>query len=124
VDEQYDLHRYYKELDIYVPNYFVVLDEDQKVHFSIEWRDNTVTLFPPHIDYVYFRSGLEQKIIPFHEIMAKIDKMTTGVPGFLQNTKVVEPKHLKKVMKIIKKSKFTPINASLVHIELDQVIDI
>lgn len=124
VDEQYDLHRYYKELDIYVPNYFVVLDEDQKVHFSIEWRDNTVTLFPPHIDYVYFRTGLEQKIIPFHEIMAKIDKMTTGVPGFLQNTKVVEPKHLKKVMKIIKKSKFTPINASLVHIELDQVIDI
>ena len=124
VDEQYDLHRYYKELDIYVPNYFVVLDEDQKVHFSVEWRENTVTLFPPHIDYVYFRSGIEQKIMPYHEIMAKIDKMTTGVPGFLQNTKVVEPKHLKKVMKIIKKTKFTPINGALVHIELDQVIDI
>lgn len=124
VDEQYDLHRYYKELDIYVPNYFVVLDETKKVHFAIEWRDNTLTLFPPHIDYVYFRVGLEQKIIPYHELMAKIDKMTTGVPGFLQNTKVIEPKHLKKVMKIIKKTKFTPINGALIHIELDQVIDI
>lgn len=124
VDEQYDLHRYYKELDIYVPNYFVVLDEAEKVHFAIEWRDNTLTLFPPHIDYVYFRTGLEQKVIPYHELMAKIDKMTTGVPGFLQNTKVIEPKHLKKVMKIIKKTKFTPINGALIHIELDQVIDI
>ncbi|MDY0346511.1 MAG: hypothetical protein RBQ70_02465 [Acholeplasma sp.] len=124
VDEQYDLHRYYKELDVYVPNYFVVVDDQDKVHFTVEWRENTLTLFPPHIDYIYYRVGLENKILPYDEVMAKIEKMTVSVPGFLQNTKVIEHKALKKVMKILKKSKFTPINQSLVHIEIDQVMDI
>ncbi|MBM7453584.1 hypothetical protein JN09_000914 [Acholeplasma morum] len=124
VDEQYDLHRYYKELDVYVPNYFVVIDEQDKVHFTMEWRENTLTLFPPHIDYIYYRQGLDNRILPFDEVMAKIEKMTTSVPGFLQNTKVVEHKSLKKIMKVLKKTKFTPVNGSLVHIELDQVMDI
>ena len=124
VDEQYDLHRYYKELDVYVPNYFVVVDDQDKVHFTVEWRENTLTLFPPHIDYIYYRVGLENKILPYDEVMAKIEKMTVSVPGFLQNTKVIEHKALKKVMKILKKSKFTLINQSLVHIEIDQVMDI
>lgn len=124
VDEQYDLHRYYKELDVYVPNYYVVVDEQDKVHFCIEWRENTLTLFPPHIDYIYYRQGLENKILPYDEVMAKIEKMTVSVPGFLQNTKVIEHKSLKKVMRVLKKTKFTPITATLVHIEIDQVLDI
>lgn len=124
IDEQYELHRYYKELDIYVPNYFVTVDEQDRVHFTIEWKENTLTLFPPHIDYVYYRSGFDNKILPYDEVMAKIEKFTQAVPGFLQNTKVIESKNSKKVFKILKKSKFTAITTSLIRIDLEQVIDV
>lgn len=124
VNEQYDLHRYYKEQNVYVPNYFVVVDEQNKVHFTMEWAENTRTLFPPHIDFIYYRSGLETSILPYDEVMAKIEKYTTNVPGFIENTKVIEPKQTKKVNKALKKAKFTKVNSTLIRIDLNQVIDI
>lgn len=124
VNEQYDLHRYYKEQDVYVPNYFVVVDEDEKVHFTMEWAENTRTLFPPHVDYIYYRSGLETSILPYDEVMAKIEKYTSNVPGFIENTKVIDPKQTKKVNKALKKAKFTKVRSTLIRIDLSQVIDI
>ena len=124
VNEQYDLHRYYKEQNVYVPNYFVVVDEQNKVHFTMEWAENTRTLFPPHVDFIYYRSGLETSILPYDEVMAKIEKYTTNVPGFIENTKVIEPKQTKKVNKALKKAKFTKVNSTLIRIDLSQVIDI
>lgn len=124
VNEQYDLHRYYKEQNVYVPNYFVVVDEQNKVHFTMEWAENTRTLFPPHIDFIYYRSGLETSVLPYDEVMAKIEKYTTNVPGFIENTKVIEPKQTKKVNKALKKAKFTKVNSTLIRIDLSQVIDI
>lgn len=124
VNEQYDLHRYYKEKNVYVPNYFVVVDEQNKVHFTMEWAENTRTLFPPHVDFIYYRSGLETSILPYDEVMAKIEKYTTNVPGFIENTKVIEPKQTKKVNKALKKAKFTKVNSTLIRIDLSQVIDI
>ena len=124
VNEQYDLHRYYKEQNVYVPNYFVVVDEQNKVHFTMEWAENTRTLFPPHVDFIYYRSGLETSILPYDEVMAKIEKYTTNVPGFIENTKVIEAKQTKKVNKALKKAKFTKVNSTLIRIDLNQVIDI
>ena len=124
VNEQYDLHRYYKEQNVYVPNYFVVVDEQNKVHFTMEWAENTRTLFPPHVDFIYYRSGLETSILPYDEVMAKIEKYTTNVPGFIENTKVIEPKQTKRVNKALKKAKFTKVNSTLIRIDLNQVIDI
>ncbi|MDD2260486.1 MAG: hypothetical protein PHO87_05780 [Acholeplasmataceae bacterium] len=124
VNEQYDLHRYYKEQNVYVPNYFVVVDEQNKVHFTMEWAENTRTLFPPHVDFIYYRSGLETSVLPYDEVMAKIEKYTTNVPGFIENTKVIEPKQTKKVNKALKKAKFTKVNSTLIRIDLNQVIDI
>ncbi len=124
VNEQYDLHRYYKEQNVYVPNYFVVVDEQNKVHFTMEWAENTRTLFPPHVDFIYYRSGLETSVLPYDEVMAKIEKYTTNVPGFIENTKVIEPKQTKKVNKALKKAKFTKVNSTLIRIDLSQVIDI
>lgn len=124
VNEQYELHRFYKEQDIYVPHYYIVKDEEDKVHFTIEWTENTKTIFPPHIDYIYYRQGLETTLLPYDEVMAKIEKYTTNVPGFIEHTKVVEPKMLKRITKAIKKAKFTAVKGPLFRIELTQVIDI
>ncbi|MDD4823874.1 MAG: hypothetical protein PHU13_01210, partial [Acholeplasmataceae bacterium] len=62
--------------------------------------------------------------LPYDEVMAKIEKYTTNVPGFIENTKVIEPKQTKKVNKALKKAKFTKVNSTLIRIDLNQVIDI
>lgn len=124
VNEQYDLHRYYKEQDVVVPNYFVSIGKDDKVHFMMEWKEGTRVLFPPHIDFIYYRFGLETKILPYDEVMAKISKFTENVPGFIENTKVISLKRISKVIKIVKKTKFTQVKDPLTRIELDKVIDI
>ena len=124
VNEQYDLHRYYKEQNVIVPNYFVSIGENDKVHFTMEWREGTRVVFPPHIDYIYYRFGLDTKTLPYDEVMAKIEKFTENVPGFIENTKVISLKRMKKIDKIIKKTKFTQVKTTFTRIELDKVIDI
>lgn len=124
INEQYDLHRYYKEQNVIVPNYHVVVDDTDKVHFTMEWKENTRVVFPPHIDYIYYRYGLDTKILPFDEVMAKIAKFTENVPGFIENTKVIEAKKGKKIDKLLKKTKFTTIKSTLMRIDLERVVDI
>ena len=111
VNEQYDLHRYYKEQDVYVPNYFVVVDEDEKVHFTMEWAENTRTLFPPHVDYIYYRSGLDL-YFPYDEVMAK---RKVYIQCSRVYTKVIDPKQTKKVNKALKKAKFKGARSTLIN---------
>ena len=62
--------------------------------------------------------------LPYDEVMAKISKFTENVPGFIENTKVISLKRISKVIKIVKKTKFTQVKDPLTRIELDKVIDI
>ncbi len=124
VDEQHELQLYYKDKDIYVPNYYVVADDEKSIHLAIEWEEGNHTVFPPHLSYIYYISGLESKTLPYTEVMAKIEKYTNNVPGFLQNTKVTDPKQMKRIMRTIKKTKFTPIEKTLIRVELSQIIDL
>lgn len=124
IDEQYELQQYYKNDNVYVPNYYIISDEDNRVYFAMEWEEGNSTVFPPHLDYIYYISGLESKILPYNEVMAKIEKFTTNVPGFIQNTKVTDPKQIKKISKTLRKTKFTPVDISLSRVDLNKVIDL
>lgn len=126
VNEQYSLQRYYRDQEVYVPNYHIIVDENKKLFYAIHWTEGKLTVFPPHIDYVYYNTNNATKttIIPYHELLAKIEKMTTNVPGFLENTKVIEnKKNLKKIIKTLKKAKFTYVEKTFRRINLDQIID-
>lgn len=126
VNEQYDLQRYYREQEIYVPNYYIVVDENKNLYFTIHWQEGKLTVFPPFIDYVYYNSNNATKttIIPYHELIAKIEKMTSNVPGFIENTKVVANKKVgKKAIKVLKKAKFTTVEKNFKRINLNQIID-
>ncbi len=124
INEQYDLHRYYNEQKIYVPNYLLAVDEEGKVFFNIDWQEGKPTVFPPHLDYIYYRSGLNTKIISYDEVIAKIEKFTQNVPGFIENTKVIDTKMVKKVVKVLRKTKFSSFEKTLIRIDINQVIDI
>ncbi|NLN50788.1 MAG: hypothetical protein GX149_04120 [Acholeplasmataceae bacterium] len=123
VNEQYDLQRYYKEQNVYVPNYYIVVDESKKVYFAIEWEENKRTVFPPHIKYIYYHTGFQTVILPYDEVMAKIEKFTTNVPGFIQNTKVIAKKQHNRVSKAIRRTKFSQVEKTLIRIDLSQIID-
>src|SRR5690554_3062382 len=126
VNEQYSLQRYYRDQEIYVPNYHIVVDEDNKIYFAMHWQEGKLTVFPPHLDYVYYNTNNATKttIIPYYELIAKIEKLTTNVPGFLENTKVIEnKKNNRRVIKTLKKAKFTNVEKNLKRINLNQIID-
>lgn len=126
VHEQYDLQRYYHEQEIYVPNYYIVVDDDKNLYFTFQWQEGKLTVFPPHVDYIYYniQSGSKTLLIPYHELIAKIEKLTTNVPGFIENTKVIiNKKNGKRAGRIIKKAKFTKIDKNLKRITFDQIID-
>lgn len=124
IDEQYQLQQYYKEKNIYVPNYYFLADDNKNLYVAIEWEEGNNTVFPPHLDYIYFISGVESKILPFVEVMAKIEKYSKNVPGFLQNTKVTDPKQIRRITKQINKAKFTQQDKTLTRIDLNLIIDL
>lgn len=125
VDEQYDIQRYYRDHEIYVPNYNVLLDDSNNIYFAVQWQEGKLTVFPPHIDYVYYVTANNTKttIIPYAELIAKIERHTTNVPGFLENTKVIELKQGKRVARSLKRAVFTPVEDKFRKIKLNQLID-
>lgn len=123
IKEQYDLQLYYREQNVYVPNYYIVADETDNVHFTIQWQEGKKTMFPPNIDYVYYIRENKTLLIPYIELMAKLEKYTINVPGFIENTKVIDEKKIKKVTKLLKKAKFTVVNKKFKKIEIEQIID-
>lgn len=122
--EQYDLYRFYKEQEVIVPNYLIIKDENERIYFAIDWKENTKTVFPPHLSYIFYTFGNEKRILPFEEVMAKLERFTVSVPGFIENTKVIAVKKIKRVHKIVKKIKVTPINYKFKQVLLKQLIDI
>lgn len=126
VNEQYALQRYYRDQGIYVPNYYIIVDEEGTLHFATHWQEGQLTVFPPQIDYVYYsiNKATKTEVIPYPELMAKIEKFTVNVPGFLENTKVItNKKHNKRIMRILKKAKFTDVEKSFKRIDFKQIID-
>lgn len=124
IDEQYELQQYYKEQDIYVPNYYFVADEEKQIYLAMEWEEGNKTVFPPHLDYIYYITGLESKVLPYNEVMAKIERFSENVPGFLKNTKVTQSKYVKRIVKTLKRAKFTTIDKQLSRIDLNLIIDL
>lgn len=125
VNEQYDLQRYYRDQETYVPNYYLIVDEHQNLFFAMQWQEGKLTVFPPHLNYVYYQQhgGSKTRIIPYAELIAKIEKQTTNVPGFIENTKVISPKMAKRTARILKRAKFTKVEKTFKIITLNQIID-
>ncbi len=110
LDDIVELQNYYKELDTYVPKYHFLSTESHHLTIGIEWNEQTLTVFPPCIDYVFYRLNGEIKVIVADEVLEALDKFVTDVPGFIRGTKVLTKKFLRKAHKIMRKSKFSKID--------------
>lgn len=109
LDDLYELQKYYKELDTYVPRYLFLKDEEKRLFIGIEWKELTLTVFPPYLDYVFYRVGEQIRIVAYEDVLEAIEKHLLDVPGFIKGTKVISKKLNKRIYRIMKKTKFTNV---------------
>lgn len=122
-DDNFELQKFYRDLETYVPYYYILLDNEKQVNLAIEWTDDTLTVIPPHLDYIFFNRGNDVIIIKYSEVEEQIGKYLDDVPGFLRNTLVVPKKNKKRVLKVMRKHKFTKINDRFTKIDIKTLLD-
>ena len=115
--------KYYQELETYVPKYHFLVTEKKDVVLGIEWKEHTLTVFPPYLDYCFYRLANEIKVISYEELLPLIDKYIIDVPGFIKGTKVIPKKTAKKVFRIMKKTKFMKISHTFQKETVKKLLD-
>lgn len=124
IDEQDSLIHYYEDLNTVVPKYLFVKDEDNKPYFACEWKEGELSVLPPYIDYIFFKDQKNMvKIVDYDEYLKRNQKILLDVPGFLQGTKVITKKFYKKLVKSVKKGKFTPVTKKFAKYHLHELMD-
>ncbi|RJX23589.1 MAG: hypothetical protein C4537_08195 [Acholeplasma sp.] len=123
LDDMAELQNYYKELETYVPKYHFLATEKNELTIGIEWKEHTLTVFPPHLDYVFYRLNNEIKIIRYDELYPLIDKILVDVPGFIKGTKVIQKKTASKIYRIMKKTKFTKVTHTFKKESVKKLLD-
>lgn len=123
LDDLVELQSYYKDLETYVPRYHFLSNENKELAIGIEWKEQTLTVFPPHLNYLFYRQGDTLKVVPCKEAMPLLDKHLQDVPGFIKGTKVVPKKTAKKVFRIMKKTKFSQVGHTFQKASVRHLID-
>jgi hypothetical protein len=83
-----------------------------------------MTVFPPHLDYVFYRIHQEIKVFNALEVLEVIDKYIQDVPGFIKGTKVIPKKFMKKAHKALKKHDFDKISHTFEKVDLKYLLDV
>ncbi len=123
LDDIVELQKYYKELDTYVPKYHFLSVENHHMTIGIEWNEQTLTVFPPYIDYVFYRLNGEIIVLVAEEVLSVLDKFLTDVPGFIRGTKVLTKKWLRKAHKVMKKYKFSKVDHTFTKQNVKKLLD-
>jgi len=122
--ERKDLETYCQSENLYFPiPYFIKGLSTGQIYSAVNLEDGKLFVFPPKCDLVFYQNGDSYVIMYFDELMSVIEKFTYDLPGFVHNTKVLDKNGVKRIKKIINKTKFTPINENFANIELETIID-
>lgn len=122
--ERHDLENYYRVEHLYFPiPYFVKAKSNGQVLLAVDLTYDELFVFPPKCDLVYCKCGDYVKIIYFDDLIQVIDKYCRDLPGFIHNTKVLEKAGMKKIKKIVAKTKFNEAADDYTKIELESIID-
>ena len=122
LDEQMQLQAYYKDLDTYVPRYLYFKENNRPV-LCIEWTEGKLTVFPPYLDYVMYRTAGKLKVVEYDQFTQDNQKFLMDVPGFLKGTRVVPKKFAKKLYGYMKKQPLSSIGQSFNQLRLEELLD-
>lgn len=124
LEEQDSLANHYNGEGIILPNYFFLVDNRKIPYIAFEWREMESVVFPPKVDVIYYHYGNNVKIISYTEVIERIGKYLNEVPGFLPGTKVVNPRYVKKIHKLIRKTRFSPFTNEFKQVDITNLIDV
>ena len=123
LDEKPNLERFFRDNYCAVPKYHFLKTEDHKIKLAINWVENTATIFPPFIDYIYYRCGELIYLYDAGSLFDVIEGYLENVPGFIKEARLVSLNNIKKVTKLVKKSKLIPLVRSFNKSDLIDIID-
>lgn len=123
IDELPQLQNYYRDLEVFVPKYHILKDAEGELVLAMEWRENTATVFPPHIDYIFYRSSSEVKVLRAEEVFDEIDEYLEPVPGFIKETSVINRSNIKRATKQMKKMRYPRNRYSFSKESLQSIVD-
>lgn len=122
--ERKDLETYCHAENLYFPiPYFIKGSSSGQIYSAVELLDDKFFVFPPKTDLIFYKNGDKINIIYYDELSEVIDRYCHDLPGFIHNTKVLDKTGMKRIRKIINKTKFTEINDSFTNVELESIID-
>lgn len=124
VNEFSRVKKLFLETGIIVPEILFNVDEGSKqVKTTIEWDGSSNILIPPFIDYILYNNNGNKEHILASEFSAVLKKYMANVPGFIPGTKAITEKKLKKIQKVISKTRFSPVPRKAKYILQTSLID-
>ena len=122
--ERKDLETYCHEENLYFPvPYFIKSLNTGVIYCAVDLVDDKLFVFPPRCEIVFYRHDEQIKAVYFDELMSVLEKYCHDLPGFIHNTKVLDKAGMKRLKRIMLKTKFTPINETFSNVELETIID-
>ena len=115
--ERKDLETYCHSENLYFPiPFFIKSTNTGDIYSAVELLDDKLFVFPPKTDIIFYKSGEKLHVIYADELLGTIDKYCYDLPGFIHNTKVLDKTGMKRIKKIINKTKFTEISDNFSNI--------
>ena len=122
--ERKDLETYCHEENLFFPiPRFIKSHNTGQIYSAVDLVDDKLFVFPPKCDLVFYHKDGHVMVVYFDELMSVIDKYCHDLPGFIHNTKVLDKAGLKRLKKIMLKTKFSPISETFSNVELETIID-
>ena len=122
--ERKDLETYCHEENLYfpIPRFIKSLNTGH-IYCAVDLVDDKLFVFPPRCEIVFYQHDNHLKAVYFDELMSVLEKFCHDLPGFIHNTKVLDKAGMKRLKKIMLKTKFSPINETFSNVELETIID-
>jgi len=123
LDEMLSLQKHYNSSETYVPFYYFFTNQNNELKIAFEWKYDTLTVIPAHVDYLVLNKNHEVIFIKFDEFFELANKFLEPVPGFIKDTYVVPKKNLRRINKILRSNKYTKLIEKLTKTTHDKLLD-
>lgn len=91
---------------------------------AVEWDGNGPFIMPSNASLFIYKDENETKVIAFKELFSKIGKYLNMIDTSIYGIYESNPKEIKKIKKILTKSKFTKLQVELLEVKLESILDL
>lgn len=118
------LEEIFKEEEIVIPEGKFVMDiMTEDIYYAIDVESNVNTVFPPFLDYIYYKIADNEYLFNYHVIKEDLKKYFIYIPGAIKETYYINPKKVKKIGKYFQKNLKKSLNIKLEVIKNRKIIE-